>query len=317
MSCGQQRWVPLVGITGYVIYAPTLVVRQHGGMQFIPRTKGIAQFYGLFKDPAAKEVLKVIRQDWKHLVLLEIKGLRDPSTSKGYVRWRDLNSTTMINEGVKSPQSKEKPVKRKRVDNEEELRRQIEKLMVELSKSRKEKAMMEEMVVEGDKRRAFLDEQIQSKDERIARLESNLVKEERVRLRIEEELTETNLKLTRSCSELGVLQTEHNECQGNIEFYQEKFAEVQCELMDRIEKYEELYTKYVMSESRSVKSEEQEAVEAELVVKDNEIRTLKMKLSKEREKVKYLDEKLALMEKHKDQIDTNNDSLNKTNMLLI
>ena len=200
---------------------------------------------------------------------------------------------TKINEEIKSPQTKEKPVKRKRVDNEKDLRRQVEKLRVEVSKSKKEKAMMEEMVVGGDNKRAFLDEQIQSKDERIAKLESNLVEEESVRLRIEEELTETNLKLTRSCSELGVLQTEHNECQGNIEFYQEKFAEVQCELMDRIGKYEELYSKYVMSESRSTKSEEQEAIEAESVVKDNEIRTLKIKLSKEREKVKYLEEKLA------------------------
>ena len=45
--------------------------------------------------------------------------------------------------------------------------------------------------------------------------------------------------------------------------------------MDRIVKHEELYNKYVMSESHSTKSEEQEAIEAELVVKDNEIRTLK------------------------------------------
>ena len=42
MSCGQRCWVPLVGITGYVSYAPTLVVRQLGGMQFVPRTMGIA-----------------------------------------------------------------------------------------------------------------------------------------------------------------------------------------------------------------------------------------------------------------------------------
>ena len=174
--------------------------------------------------------------------------MRDPSTSEGYARWRDLGSTTIINKGVNSPQSKEKPVKRKRVDNEEELRRQVEKLMVELSKSKKEKAMMEEMVVGGDNKRAFLDEQIQSKDERIAKLESNLFEKESVRLRSEEELTEKSLKLAQSYSELRVLQTEHNECQGNIEYYQEKFAEVQCELMDRIVKYEELYNKYVMSD---------------------------------------------------------------------
>ena len=33
--------------------------------------------------------------------------------------------------------------------------------------------------------------------------------------------------------------------------------------------------------------------------------------------MKYLDEKLVAMEKHKDQIDANNTALNKTNMLLI
>jgi hypothetical protein len=72
MSCGQRRWVPLVGITGYVSYAPALVVRQLRGMQFVPKTMGIAQFFGLFKDPIAQEVLEIIKQDWKHLVLVEI-----------------------------------------------------------------------------------------------------------------------------------------------------------------------------------------------------------------------------------------------------
>ena len=58
-----------------------------------------------------------------------------------------------------------------------------------------------------------------------------------------------NLKWMQSCSELGALKIKHNECQGSIEYYQEKYVEVQCELMDRIEKHEELYKKYVMSES--------------------------------------------------------------------
>ena len=44
---------------------------------------------------------------------------------------------------------------------------------------------------------------------------------------------------------------------------------------------------------------------------------MRIKLDKEREKVKYLDEKLVAMEKHKDQIDANNTALNRTNMLLI
>ena len=63
MSYGQRRWVSLVGITGYMSYAPALVVRQLGGMQFVLRTMGIAQFFGLFKDPIAQEVLEIIKQD--------------------------------------------------------------------------------------------------------------------------------------------------------------------------------------------------------------------------------------------------------------
>jgi hypothetical protein len=117
----------LVGITGYVSYAPALVVRQLGGMQFVPRTMGIAQFFGLFKDPIAQEVLEIIKQDWKHLVLVEIEGLKDPSASEGYTRWRDLAASAMPCVGVKSSQTVEEPIKRKRVNNEEELRRQVEK----------------------------------------------------------------------------------------------------------------------------------------------------------------------------------------------
>jgi hypothetical protein len=94
--------------------------------------------------------------------------------------------------------------------------------------------------------------------------------------------------------------------------------------MDRIGKYEDLNKKYMELEScpMGIAKEESkrkgfEVVEIELTVKNNEIKVIRIKLDKEREKVKYLDEKLAVMEKHKDQIDANNTALNITNMLLI
>jgi hypothetical protein len=105
-----------------VSYIPALVIRQLGGMQFIPRTMGIAQLFGLFKDPIAQEVLEIIKQDWKHLVLVEIEGLRDPSTSEEYTRWRDLVVSAMPYIGVRSSQTVEELFKRKRISNEEELR---------------------------------------------------------------------------------------------------------------------------------------------------------------------------------------------------
>ena len=130
VSCGQRRWVPLVRIIGYVSYALALVIRQLGGIQFVPRTMGIAQFFGLFKDPIAQKVLEIIKQDWKHLVLVEMKGLRNPSASEEYTRWRDLATSAMPYSEVRSFQAVEEPSKRKRISSEEELKRQVEKLQI-------------------------------------------------------------------------------------------------------------------------------------------------------------------------------------------
>jgi hypothetical protein len=120
------------------------------------------------------------------------------------------------------------------------------------------------------------------------------------------------------------MEIDFNDCQGSAEYYQEKFAQVQFEVMDRIGKYEDLNKKYMEFESRSMgiakeKSKRKgfKAVETELAVKKNEIKVMRIKLDKERGKMKYLDEKLAAMEKHKDQINANNAALNRTNMLLI
>ena len=75
--------------------------------------------------------------------------------------------------------------------------------------------------------------------------------------------------------------------------------------MDRIGKYEDLNKKYMELESCStgIAKEESkrkvfEGVEAELAVKKNEIKVTRIKLDKEREKMKYLDEKLAAMKKN-------------------
>jgi len=45
MGCGKKPWVPLIGVTGYISYAPALVARQFGGIQSIPRTVGLSSIY--------------------------------------------------------------------------------------------------------------------------------------------------------------------------------------------------------------------------------------------------------------------------------
>ena len=76
------------------------------------------------------------------------------------------------------------------------------------------------------------------------------------------------------------MEIDFNDCQGSAEYFQEKFAQVQFELMDRIGKYEDLNKKYMELESRSIgiakeesKRKGVEVVETELTVKKNETKS--------------------------------------------
>ncbi|KAL9376375.1 hypothetical protein Peur_030496 [Populus x canadensis] len=326
VSCGQKCWVPLIGITGYVSYAPALVIRQLGGIQHIPRTGGLAEFFGFFKDQSAREVLETIKQDWCHLTMIqkESESLRDPSSSEGYERWRNLTPIT----APKKPCPEDGPsrieegsLKRKKVSNEEDLMEQLERLQIELGKSKGDKAALERMMMEGDKSRVFLNEQLESRDAKIGVLELQLSKGKVVIEESEKERGRLILDWMQSSSELEALKADFNGYQENVE---DKFLHVQAELLDRIEKYDELNKKYVMRESRLAelqeferKGNEEEVLKADLAAKKIEIRTLKVKFDKEREKVKQLTKRLEVSEKHKEQIDTNNHTLNRNNMLLI
>jgi hypothetical protein len=92
----------------------------------------------------------------------------------------------------------------------------VEKLRIELSKSRKDKVMLEEMMLEGGKMRAFLDEQIQSRDARITKLELKLGEEKIARERSEKELKGMSLDWMQSCSELEAMEIDFNDFQGSI-----------------------------------------------------------------------------------------------------
>jgi len=53
------------------------------------------------------------------------------------------------------------------------------------------------------------------------------------------------------------------------------------------------------------------------MTKKNAIRVLRVKLYKEQEMVNHLSENMEASKKHENQIDTNNNALNWSNMLLI
>jgi predicted RNase H-like nuclease (RuvC/YqgF family) len=99
---------------------------------------------------------------------------------------------------------------------------------------------------------------------------------------------------------LEALKADFNGYQENVE---DKFLHVQAELLDRIEKYDKLNKKYMTREIRLAelqeferKGNEEEVLKADLAAKKIEVRTLKVKFDKEREKVKQLTKKLEVSE---------------------
>jgi chromosome segregation ATPase len=167
----------------------------------------------------------------------------------------------------------------------------------------------------------FLNEQLESRDAKIVMLELQLSKGKAVIEESEKERGRLILDWMQSSSELEALKADFNGYQENVE---DKFLHVQAELLDQIEKYDKLNKKNMTREIRLAelqeferKGNEEEVLKADLAAKKIEIRTLKVKFDKEREKVKQLTKKLEVSEKHKEQIDTNNNTLNRNNMLLI
>nr|XP_034889980.1 uncharacterized protein LOC118030067 [Populus alba] len=237
VSCGQKCWVPLIGITGYVSYAPTLVIRQLGGIQHIPRTVGLAEFFGFFKDQSVREVLETIKQDWSHLTVIqkESERMRDPSSSEGYEKWRNVTPAA----APKKPCSEDRPsqiidgsLKRKKVSNEEDLMKQLERLQIELKKSKGDKTALESMMMEGDKIRVGLNEQLESRDAKIVMLELQLSKAKDVIEESEKERGRLILDSMQNSSELEALKADFNDYQENVGFNQDRFLHVQAELLD-------------------------------------------------------------------------------------
>jgi hypothetical protein len=70
MGCGDKAWVPLIGLTGYISYSSSLVARQFGGVQYVPRTRELAEYTGLFKEASSLDMLDAIRNDWNQPVLV-------------------------------------------------------------------------------------------------------------------------------------------------------------------------------------------------------------------------------------------------------
>ena len=106
----------LIKVIGYISYVLALVTRQLGGIQSIPRTIDITQFFRVYKGATIK-MLESIRQYWKSLVLIkrEIR-VRNPTVSEKYPRWRNGEVINIVRT------SEFKGNRRNIMDGKEELR---------------------------------------------------------------------------------------------------------------------------------------------------------------------------------------------------
>ena len=170
MSCGSKVWVPLIGVTRYISYAPTLVTRQLGGMQYAPRTLGLADFIGLFKHQPYLKEMELIRQDWERpfLVKREEGSMFDSSVSQNYAIWRNGKLSGVIESStLKHLESTMEHPKRKRTNHKEELRRQLERCGIDLGKSKRQQQVLEKQLEEENMMRNCLNQQLEEKEEQL------------------------------------------------------------------------------------------------------------------------------------------------------
>jgi len=276
MGCGKKPWVPLMGVTGYVSYAPALVARQLGGIQSIPRTLGIAQFTGIYKG-VTSEILEDIKQDWKSLVLVKKEtGLRSPTVSERYPKWRNGGVTCA------DPISKLVGTRRKRVDCEEELREQVRQLQAELK----------------------------TKEELSASLEHQLTEEKAARKVAEEERDVVGQDWIKVMENLEMQKAINQDVMGKAKHWEELAAKTQAALDSHMADIDE-FKNQAEIEAFNTKEELRMGMHNHKI----EVEALKSKLTREKLKTVQLIESRKMLEQHNQTLDTSNNFLSRNNLI--
>jgi hypothetical protein len=281
MGCGKRPWVPLIGVTGYISYAPALVARQLGGIQSIPRTVGLAQFTGVYKG-AYNEMLESIKHDWGSLVLVKKEiGVRNPTVSEKYPEWRNRGVSYMaeVSESV--------GLRRKRVNCEEELRKQVKSLQAELK----------------------------AKEEQRVSLERQLAKEKGVRKVAEEERDSVGQDLIKAKADLEtqkIINQDMMYYMDKAKHWEELAIKTQAILKMRRADIVKFKGQLGKAEALTKIHEEQKA---EWNNHKTEVEALRFKLDKEKLKTVQLMESQKMIEQHNQTLDATNNFLSRNNLI--
>jgi L-fucose isomerase-like protein len=117
------------------------------------------------------------------LVKKELNGLTDLVTSEKYPKWRNLTLVTIsmiLGFEVETLQTIE-PTKRKRINNEKELREQLEKLQIEVDTNKVLRISLDKQLLIKEKLRKFVEQQLEEKDKKIISLKKKLKEKKAVR----------------------------------------------------------------------------------------------------------------------------------------
>jgi len=145
----------------------------------VPRTWGLAKYTGLFKEANSLDMLEAIRNDWKQPVLVyREKHQKEFSASPTYSIWKSDGSSKILQEAKEQRRAQDKPsvtleLKRKRVNNEEDLQEELDKLRIELSNSKNHQKFLENQLLKEEEMKASIDQQLKEKDEQIVKLRKN------------------------------------------------------------------------------------------------------------------------------------------------
>lgn len=130
ISYENKAWVQLIGLIGYISYLLLLVSKKFTVIQHVPKTWGLAEYTGFFKNSSSLAELEAIRYDWKQFVLVHIdEDEVESSVSSNYLVWINGGLFELLEGlGIQGPMivSKVEPFitrepKKKRVSNEKKL----------------------------------------------------------------------------------------------------------------------------------------------------------------------------------------------------
>jgi chromosome segregation ATPase len=121
-------------------------------------------------------------------------------------------------------------LKEKRINNEEELREQLERLQMEVGTSKALKISLEEQILTKEKFRKFTEQQMEEKDNNIIPLEKQLEEEKAAINQIEKEREELETYWMQNSIELEALKIKFNDCQERTDMS----SKTQVELDSRI-----------------------------------------------------------------------------------